>query len=248
MQKFISFSTFIIILSIMSGCAGTQGERSGPVNPANYSGDIRVACVGNSITFGSGIEDRDQNSYPAQLDNMLGGDWDVRNFGVSGATMLKNGDKPYWDQDAFQQALDFNPHIVIIKLGTNDSKPINWKFRDEFIPDYRDMIQRFEKLSSDPRIWVCYPVPAYEVRWGIRNHVITEEVIPRVRAAARAEGVPTINLYAVLDQKEELFPDKIHPDAEGAREMAKKIYEVLTGETYVSTLPPDVQYQLQAIR
>ncbi|MBD3275230.1 MAG: hypothetical protein GF372_07965 [Candidatus Marinimicrobia bacterium] len=248
MRRFISFSTFFILFSIISGCAGTQGERSGPVNTDNYSGDIRVACVGNSITFGSGIQDREQSSYPAQLDDMLGDNWEVRNFGVSGATMLKNGDKPYWDQEAFQQALDFDPHVVIIKLGTNDSKPINWKFRDEFIPDYRAMVQQFEKLPSNPRIWICLPVPAYEVRWGIRNHVITEEVIPRIRATARAEGIPTINLYAVLDEREELFPDKIHPNTEGAREMAKKIYEVLTGETYVSASIPEFEYPLQAVR
>ena len=78
--------------------------------------------------------------------------------------------------------------------------------------------------------------------------MITEEVIPRVRAAARAEGVPIINLYAVLDEREELFPDKIHPNAEGAREMAKNIYEVLTGETYAFALPQKVEDRLQAVR
>ncbi len=241
MKRFIVHLLAITLITGLISCAGTQPERSGPVDVQQYSGDIRVASVGNSITFGSGIENREKNSYPAQLDEMLGSKWDVRNFGVSGATMLKNGDKPYWEQDAFQQALDFNPHVVIIKLGTNDSKPINWKYKDEFITDYRDMIRRFSELSASPRIWVCYPVPAYEVRWGIRNHVITEEVIPRIRNVAIAEGVPTINLYELLDERGELFPDSVHPNAQGAREMARKIYQVLTGSEYQAWLHNNVK-------
>lgn len=55
----------------------------------------RVACVGDSITYGAGIADRDRDSYPAQLASMLGDKWVVKNFGHSGATLLKNGDLPY---------------------------------------------------------------------------------------------------------------------------------------------------------
>src|SRR4051794_25029443 len=86
----------------------------------------KLACVGDSITFGAGIQDRDHDSYPAQLGRMLGEAWDVRNFGVSGATMLKKGDKPYDKQKAYRDALAFKPDVVVIMLGTNDSKPQNW--------------------------------------------------------------------------------------------------------------------------
>src|SRR4051812_7771397 len=88
-------------------------------------GKIKVACVGDSITFGAGIKDRDKNSYPAQLQGLLGSGYEVKNFGVSGATLLKEGDKPYWKEKAFEAAKKFEPNIVIIKLGTNDSKPQN---------------------------------------------------------------------------------------------------------------------------
>lgn len=33
---------------------------------------IKVACVGNSITYGAGISNREKNSYPAQLQYYLG--------------------------------------------------------------------------------------------------------------------------------------------------------------------------------
>lgn len=47
---------------------------------------IKVACVGNSITYGAGISNREKNSYPAQLQYYLGDDYEVRNFGSNGAT------------------------------------------------------------------------------------------------------------------------------------------------------------------
>src|ERR1041384_7347597 len=95
----------------------------------------RVACVGDSITFGSGVVGRESNSYPAVLQHFLGNKFEVRNFGVSGATLLKKGDKPYWKEHAFTNATAFKPNIVVIKLGTNDSKPQNRKNIVEFAGD-----------------------------------------------------------------------------------------------------------------
>jgi lysophospholipase L1-like esterase len=188
---------------------------------------IRVACVGDSITFGSGINKRDQNSYPAQLQKLLGDGWQVQNFGVSGATMLKNGDKPYWELDAFQQAKDFAPDVVIIKLGTNDSKPQNWKYGSEFTADYRDMVQQFKKLGSQPDVWICLPAPVFEDRFGITATVVDDEILPAVKQVSRVEQVRLINLYRPLKKKSEMFPDGIHPDAQGARVMAETIAKKL---------------------
>src|ERR1044072_7428681 len=98
-------------------------------------GKIRVACVGDSITWGSGVEGRESNSYPAVLQRLLGEKYEVSNFGVSGATMLKRGDKPYWEMSAFTDALAFKPNVVVIKLGTNDSKPQNRTNITEFAGD-----------------------------------------------------------------------------------------------------------------
>ena len=98
-----------------------------------------VACIGDSITYGSGISDRANDSYPAQLGRMLwefDPQWQTRNFGVSGATLLRNGDKPYVQQGAYNQALAAEPDVVIIKLGINDSKSWNWVHKDEYVSDY----------------------------------------------------------------------------------------------------------------
>ena len=209
------------------GC--TTHDSSKPIRAQDYRETIRVACVGDSITYGDSIQHRLRDCYPAQLGRMLGQKWETRNFGVSGATMLKNGDRPYWKQKAFKDALAFNPHVVIIKLGTNDTKPQNWKFRDEFVPDYADMIDRFADSPVNPRIWICYPVPAYPERWGISDSRIRNQVIPLISEVARRKRAPVIDLYGPLSNRPELFPDLIHPNAEGARFIAEEIYTALTG-------------------
>ncbi|MHC4567011.1 MAG: GDSL-type esterase/lipase family protein [Planctomycetota bacterium] len=231
-----------VISASLVGCAKLDSSR--PVCAACYKETIRVACVGDSITFGSGIKFRSRDSYPAQLGRMLGEKWKVRNFGVSGATMLKNGDKPYWKQQALADALAYNPHVVIIKLGTNDTKPQNWKFKSEFVSDYVDMIKLFAELPGEPRIWICEPVPAYPERWGISDARIRDEVIPLTARVGRKLDVPVIDLYEPLSGKPELFPDLIHPNAEGAYHIARAVYAALTGqqiaEEYAEPEPANV--------
>jgi len=210
-------------------CSCSPNTPSSFVKESDYTGTIRLSCIGDSITFGNGIQDRNRNSYPAQLGVMLGSRWDVQNFGVSSATLLKKGDRPYWNQGAFKRALEFNPHVVVIKLGTNDSKPMNWKYKDEYVSDYIDLIKQFRALEARPKIWICYPVPAYPERWGITDKVMTEEIMPLIDEIADKTGVPVIDLHSVLSDKAEMFPDLIHPNAEGAKLMAEAIYHALTG-------------------
>ena len=102
---------------------------------------LRVACIGNSITHGSGIDMQEQNGYPAQLQRLLGSDYYVRNFGVGGRTMLQKGDHPYMIEQAWRDAQQFRPDIVVIKLGTNDSKDYNWNaHKQDFEADMQAMI------------------------------------------------------------------------------------------------------------
>jgi acyl-CoA thioesterase I len=223
-----SFLTAVVsILLVFPDCSKLLIDR--PVDVLSIKGTIRVACIGNSITYGYAIDDRENNSYPAQLDRLLPPQWDVRNFGVSGATLLKKGDKPYWEESEFQKALAFKPHVVVIKLGTNDSKPQNWVYNSQFEDDYCALIEQFKALDTQPRIWICLPVPAYDTRWSIRGEIITGEVIPAIRHVAAREQVPLIDLYTPLSGKETLFPDKIHPNTEGSGIIAREVKQALTG-------------------
>lgn len=191
---------------------------------------VKVASIGNSITYGSGIKDRIKNSYPAQLGRMLGKGYDVRNYGFSARTLLSKGDYPYTEEDMFFEAIKWNPDIVIIKLGTNDSKPQNWKYKDDFEADYYKMITAFDTLQSKPKIFLVKVVPVFKTRWGISDKVVKNEVNPLIEKIAREKNLQLINLYTPFLDKGELFPDHIHPNAEGAGEIARIVYQKLTGK------------------
>jgi lysophospholipase L1-like esterase len=205
----------VIAVCIIAGCVEKPAE------------EIRVACVGNSITFGSLIVNRSFYSYPSQLDRMLGDGWDVRNFGYSGATLLKNGSKPYWVQKEYDNSLEFNPHIVIIMLGTNDVLSQNWAEKQDFTGDYKEMIEAFSGLPAKPRIWIAYPVPVYPEGGTRMDKTIRTELIPLIDEVGRSMGIPVIDLYTPLSGRPELFPDRIHPNAEGARLIAEEVYSAI---------------------
>ena len=193
---------------------------------------IKIACIGNSITFGSGMPNPATMSYPVQLQYWMGNDYEVRNYGVGGATLLKKGDKPYWMQEEFKEALEFKPDIVLIKLGTNDSKPQNWVYEKEFDDDYEDMVRKFRQLPSMPRILLILPVPVFaEEKWGIRDSVVSEVIVPRIKNIADKTGCEIIDLNTPLKDYGQFFPDKVHPDPIGATIMTEIIYRKLFHKT-----------------
>ncbi len=189
---------------------------------------IKVACVGDSITQGAGAQKG--KSYPAQLQGLLGDGYQVGNFGVSGRTLLKKGDFPYWKEKKYQDALAMEPAIVVIMLGTNDTKPQNWKFESEFDADYRELVKSFQSLKSKPKVFVCRPVPVPGIgNYGINEENIQKE-IPRVDALAKELGCGVIDMHAALEKSPELLPDRVHPNTAGAGEMAKAAAKAIAGK------------------
>lgn len=189
---------------------------------------VRVACIGNSITFGAGIKNRSRDSYPSVLARMLGDSCWVKNFGVSARTMLNKGDHPYMNEPAYKNALAFNPNIVVIKLGTNDSKSFNWKYKADFMKDAQNMINAFKGLPSQPKIYLCYPSKAYLTGDGINDDIISKEIIPMIKKLAKKNDLSVIDLHTAMDGMPELFPDRIHPNEKGAQVMAKAVYQSIS--------------------
>ena len=189
---------------------------------------VRVACIGNSITFGAGIRNRSRDSYPSVLARLLGDSYWVKNFGVSARTMLNKGDHPYMNEPAYKNALAFNPNIVVIKLGTNDSKSFNWKYKADFMKDAQTMINAFKGLPSQPKIYLCYPSKAYLTGDGINDDIISKEIIPMIKKLAKKNGLSVIDLHTAMDGMPELFPDRIHPNEKGAQVMAKAVYQSIS--------------------
>lgn len=199
-----------------------------------HTQDFRIACMGNSITSYKGnFVSVDPNSYPMQLRVLMGDGFNIRNFGISGTTMLKNGDYPIWEEAAFDSALAFDPQRVTILFGTNDSKPQNWGpyGEAEFYADYNAMIDTFLTLETNPEIYLCLPPPAYSSKYDITDSVIVNAIVPKIQQIADERDLPLIDFYTFFSGKPDLFYDGIHPTIEGLWEFCKVFYEDFTGNT-----------------
>lgn len=195
---------------------------------------IKVACVGNSITAGFGLKHPEVDSYPVVLGKMLGAAYEVHNFGLSGATQIKKGDYPYMKQKIYSEALAYQPDIVTIKLGTNDSKPQNWRYKKYFSKDMCSMVKAFHKLDSHPVIYLCYPATVYALQWGINNEIIEKEIIPIINKVAAKYHLTVIDTHHPTAGMKEHFADNVHPDAEAAKVLAKTIYQAISRQTNTS--------------
>lgn len=183
----------------------------------------RVACVGDSITQGPGHEHPD--SYPMQLQQLLGVDYVVKNFGVSGRTLLRKGDFPYWNEPQFEEVSAFKPNIVVIMLGTNDSKPQNWQHKEEFKADYIALIENYkDAMPSNGKVYLCIPVPVTEDNYGINQQTMIE-IRPMLEEIAYETNSEIIDLHYPLAGRSDLFPDGVHPNTEGLRIMAETVAE-----------------------
>ncbi len=206
-----------------------------PINESEYEEKIRVACIGNSVTYGAGIENREWYAYPVQLQKMLGNNYEVVNFGFSGATMLKKGHKPYWETQLFHEAVNFAPHVVIIHLGLNDTDPRNWpNYSDEFIRDYEAMIDLFSaiEITPKPKVWICRlsPIFSWHRRFKTGTREYFREIQEAIEQVAINKGVTIIDLHSPLYKRPDLFPDSVHPLAEGANVIAETVKNVITGK------------------
>jgi acyl-CoA thioesterase I len=181
---------------------------------------IKWACIGNSITAGSGAK----VAYPVQLGSKLGPAFQVENDGVSGCTLLKKGDKPYWTQGKLANVFASKPDIITIKLGTNDSKPQNWAFKADFAKDLQTLIDTLGRISPKPQIWLCLPVPAWTNSYGISGTIIENEEIPLIRQVAQTNNLNVIDCHTLLLKKSALFSDGVHPNDEGADSIATAIF------------------------
>lgn len=202
--------------------------------PIEAKEKIKVACVGNSITFGSRVANRTENSYPAQLQTYLGDEYTVSNFGVSGMTLLSKGDHPYINRAEYRASLEFNPDIVFIKLGTNDSKSVNMVHFADYKSDYQKMIDSYKNLSSKPRIILITPLRCYMAEGKhISDMRMKSQITPAIKELAYSNNIEIFDGYSLFgeDYESHLMPDRLHPSSIGAGVMAANFYRLLTVET-----------------
>lgn len=245
------------------GCLGTASaaiylvflQHQTPETPEpslpqkTLSRTVRVACVGDSITYGSGATDRSTTAYPAQLQSLLGDSYDVRNFGLGGTTLMNSTDKPYTAQTQYTDSLAFEPDIVIIMLGTNDSKPKNSaQISTDYKIDYLTLIKAYQALSSNPKIYIatspfCPNDPESPGTNDIIGPVIEAQIVPLQKEIAEETGLELIDIFSAT-WRQSIFPDSVHPNDEGYRLLAKTFYTALynylpAGVTVLGTTEAD---------
>lgn len=196
---------------------------------------IKVACMGNSITYGAGIVNRNDNSYPSQLAWLMGDGYEVKNFGRNGATMHFKGDIPYVQTEEFRNAMSYNPDIVLLGLGTNDSKPQNIRHFAEFSHDVSALIDTLRALPSHPRVILLTPMRCFLPAGDNISDSINQQVIaPAIRAVASDRHVELIDLSSFPGSAFDpsLMPDRLHPSSIGAGMLARRIYDYIRPEGY----------------
>lgn len=200
----------------------------------NANAVTKVACVGNSITEGYGIWDK--KKYPEHLQDMLGSDYQVENFGHSSQMFRRNSGESYWKSDRFTKANNFGADIVVIELGTNDSKYYyngaenNYEKnvdRNEMLRDYEALIDTFAHQPQAPKIYATLQPYANKYDWYITDTAIVNKINPIIKEAAENKGAILIDLHTEFNNKEWLLSDMVHPNETGAKELARIVADAI---------------------
>ena len=198
-----------------------------PKKEPKLPGKKTIACIGDSITFGSGVVwTRKRDAWPYVLGRQLGQEYQVVNYGISGATMQKVSDKPY-RPDFFRAVENMEAEAVLLMLGTNDTKPYNWN-PQEFEASYSEAIERLKTCTK--KLFLMAPPWAFvlpdqkDVVCDIQKQILTEEIYPTVLRLAKEYDVQVIDLYRLTEGHTEYFGDGLHPNQQGNRVIAEYIY------------------------
>jgi len=186
----------------------------------------KIACIGNSITAGAGLQKAYLESWPIQLRTLLGSGYYTENLGVSGTTMMKTGDSPWWNQHQYGATVKLNPDEILISLGTNDSKTYQWNAVN-FKKDYLALIDSFSKITSHPKFHILTSAKAYSAIYSINDSTIINGIIPILKEISSERKIPVIDTYSATLNMSSYFPDGVHPNAAGAQIFATHVADIL---------------------
>jgi len=235
-RKYMTIQSVLALLAILLAAATIlfvwlMVRLFFPTPPEATAHGIKVACVGDSITFGP-IRKRRENSYPGQLQSLLGDSYQVLNYGHGGRTLLKSGESPYWNSAMFTASHQSNPELVLIMIGTNDSKLQNWKAAD-FEKQLAEFVRTYQNLAIHPKPHLMTPPAAFrrpgkkELIFKVNDTVIENEIVPIVKRVAAKMDIPVIDIFSATKDHPEYFEDGVHPTPAGYAIIAKIVFATL---------------------
>ena len=209
---------------------GFSGET--PVTEPVTAGQIKVACVGDSLTYGYGVMMWQENNYPAQLQNMLGDEYHVQNFGVSNYCVKDDSDHPYTSHSTYTDSIEYDADVLVFMMGSNDAKTVNWTSAE----DYKAALLELLDSYGDVQVVLCtpptfYPYEMAEDGYSVYGHELEkiEEVAQVVREVAQERGYVLVDLYEMsLSNPQWFCLDGVHLNVEGATALAEAVQEVVS--------------------
>lgn len=208
----------------MSGIASTSEAQPG---------QIKVACVGDSTTYGHGTTSWPKNTYPAVLQQLLGEGYHVNNYGVSSYAVQQTADRSYRTLEHYQQSISYDADYVVFMMGSNDTKPENWQGADAFRAELDSLLDTY----GDSRLVLCTLPCAYFLEGqteGVTSHdiqpLVAEQIAQIIRTVAEERGCLLVDVHALTSGHPEWFPDGVHPSNEGATAIAQAVADVLKAQ------------------
>ena len=199
-------------------------------------GRIKVACIGDSITYGHGISNWPENNYPAVLQRLLGEGYHVVNYGVSGRAVQDNSDQPYRATQQYQDSLAFNADVIVFMMGSNDTKPENWFGEEAYRAALLDLLDDYTQGEKDPVIYIC-TTPACFFMEDSQGELTSFDLRPAYAdtAAAIAQevaaelGYPVIDIHGLTAGNPQWFEkDGVHPNNDGAAAIAQAVCDAIS--------------------
>lgn len=208
-------------------------------NTEPKEGQIKVACVGDSITYGHSVSGWKKNNYPAVLQRLLGDEYHVANFGVSGACVNKNGNKPYISRTIYEESIKYEADILVIMLGSNDSKPKNWTDMETFLNEYQELLDTYLEKENSPKVYIGICAKSYYVGGatsGPAKYNIQPDIVDQIATALKEkyekEDVEIVDIHELTGRHPEWFEkDGIHPNSDGAKAIATEVAKMIM-QTY----------------
>lgn len=189
-------------------------------------GAIQVAAVGDSLTYGYGLENRKRDAYPSILAEQLGSSYQVFNFGLSGRSLQSTADYPYFQEENARLSLESEADLVIIMIGSNDTRTSYWN-PERFASEYRQMVESYCSLLSQPDIILVVPPYIPTSRFGLNNQVLEEELQTLIPQIAQEYGLLSVNLYPITKGNEAYYSDGLHLTPLGNQIIAETIYQAI---------------------
>lgn len=242
-KKGMKILAIVLAVILISGIGGfsylfLNGLSGLYIRKEAQEGQIKVACVGDSITYGHGVTPWQKNNYPAVLQELLSDDYNVQNFGVSGTTAHSTGDQPYVETDVYKESIEYDADILIFMLGSNDSKPENWTDAETFKKEYLALLDTYISEENSPQIYLGIPAKAfYEDKSqtsGLTSYDIQGDIVEQiggiVKEIAAERGYKYIDIYSLTAENPQWFEkDFVHPNADGAKAIANEVFEHIKG-------------------